>query len=729
MLFSKRDPHIRSRTTSVDSGIERVVEDICFRFGVTGKGSSAATRKAESEAKANKSTFFGLRARNNTINSTSSSVQSLPSTVGTGQSSCRSSFDEKPYNLDFPFIPNDQKSKARYGVTRGVKLTRESSKVSLTSTLGRVEEVNDEQAAYGTSHSANEPNIRPSGGKIKNGTLFCTVANTPNLETEWKRLISSPFGFQHVAHVKREQSSALENPSHEKLAASVSTAQTSQHTRQGSIDVQTEAASQDNSEPITFKEHEIKPQDRGDSFTAHGSAFSVKQECSTGTSVPQSQTAAIRQPIKFSNGMTPPPRSSSRNAVTFINLSNSIADDGVIADINQIDASGPLGKEDDMAKIYSDRSNNRQLIPGRIVTSVPRIMDLPHAVTTPDESAVPAISPSYSLDLEDVPEEEEGYFFQKLLNGIQHGPLSESSISPQKSTRTLQSWGSRSTVSDNFSSPCSPVNNQISSKWKRIGPTLMSSSGPDNRKRLSHRFNDLECSWEDDIDFCYEHAAEADCDFDWQSPYSQEDYIKADLDAGTPFTNALYTSQLTGTGQLSVAKPKKRTSCAHIQTSSNEQLQPPSELLVDTQVSPQSHCRSSLPDDDNIVFSSPDSFKKMEDENSLGLNRNINNKLQKPSTPSSLSSEEYGIRLADVTFPLPGSLHAKRNFPALYTHENTKFESSMLALNKAPERLSRSSSFESILKPYSELPNSLQSSSNSFEFVIDLATSSYEKVA
>ena len=165
MLFNNRDQRTRSRTTSVDSGIERVVEDICSRFGVTGKGSSIALQKAEFEAKANKSTFFGSRARNDTINSTSSSVQSLPSTAGTDQSSCRSSFDEKSYNPDYPFLSNDQRPKTRYGMTRGAKLTRESSKVSLVSTLSRVEETKDERAAHGASHSNGETDSRANEGK------------------------------------------------------------------------------------------------------------------------------------------------------------------------------------------------------------------------------------------------------------------------------------------------------------------------------------------------------------------------------------------------------------------------------------------------------------------------------------------------------------------------------------------------------------------------------------
>ena len=165
MLFTKRESPIRSRTTSVDSGIERVVEDICSRFGVTGKGSSAVSAKIDSEAKGSKSSFFGLRTRNNIIASNTSSSQSLSSTTGTSQSSSRSSFDDKAYNSDYCSSFQDHKSNLRQGASREFRATRESSKVSLTSTLSRVEEIADECISHGASHSASEVNFRATGGK------------------------------------------------------------------------------------------------------------------------------------------------------------------------------------------------------------------------------------------------------------------------------------------------------------------------------------------------------------------------------------------------------------------------------------------------------------------------------------------------------------------------------------------------------------------------------------
>ena len=141
------------------------MEDICFRFGVTGKGSSAISAKVHSEAKANKSSFFGLRVRNNTIASTTSSFQSLPSTTGTGQSSSRSSFDDKAYNSDYYPSFQEYKSNTRQGASCEFKTTHESSKVSLTSTLSRVEEIADERIVLGASHSASEVNLRATGGK------------------------------------------------------------------------------------------------------------------------------------------------------------------------------------------------------------------------------------------------------------------------------------------------------------------------------------------------------------------------------------------------------------------------------------------------------------------------------------------------------------------------------------------------------------------------------------
>ena len=165
MIFNRRENSTKLRTPSVDTGIEKVVEDICYKFGVTGKGSPIASRNVEQEQKSSKPPFFGIRSRNNTVNSISSSVHSLPSTAGTGHSSSRSSFDGKPFGSDFSQFFEEHRQKTKNGSSRNGRVTRQSSKVSLASTLNKVEDLSDNHVKHGPSYSASEGNLSGIGGK------------------------------------------------------------------------------------------------------------------------------------------------------------------------------------------------------------------------------------------------------------------------------------------------------------------------------------------------------------------------------------------------------------------------------------------------------------------------------------------------------------------------------------------------------------------------------------
>ena len=521
-----------------------------------------------------------------------------------------------------------------------------------------------------------------------------------------------------MAHVKRQHSSPSKSFGNESLSVSFAAKQMGQHSKEGPRKVQSQAALQDALAPIAFKGHMITPQKQSDTNISNTSP--IKQVRSADFSAPLSHKAVTRKPIKFSNGITPPPRSSSRNAIAHMNLSNSATDDDVITETYQTHTRDNSAIGNDWIYNYSEMKDNPQLYPDAIMTSVPRIMDLPHAVTTPDESAVPAISPSYSLDLEDVPEEEVGYF-RRLSDIISQFPLSGSSISPQKSMKTLQSWGSQSTVSDSVSSPCSPVQDQTPGRWNQTRPALTTSFGLSNTKRLSHRFDELDCSWEDDVDFCYEHAAEADCDFDWQSPIDEQNYVKSETVIGTPSKSFLRTSQITDVDQPSMNKPEKGIGHLCIKKNSSGELQPQPELILDTQIPLLIHHGSSPMNGSNEALSSHIT-KGTDKENSLSLGCNV----EQPKSPL-LATNFIDLPLVDITVPSPNHENAEKNVLPLQTHSTRMSEDSLLGPNKAAVRLSRSSSFESIIKPYSELPNSLRSSKNSFDYVIDLATGRYGK--
>ena len=145
----------------------------------------------------------------------------------------------------------------------------------------------------------------------------------------------------------------------------------------------------------------------------------------------------------------------------------------------------------------------------------------PHAVTTPDDTAMilrPAPFGNQGLSLEDVPEEEESYFGRK--SAVSHRPRSGSNeLRHAKSFPAVRLAAPLVMPSHRASAP------KLESSWEdghadpTIAETGRRSQDIPQRSSLSRKISaahkeDNHC-WEDDIDYCYEHAAEADCDFDW----------------------------------------------------------------------------------------------------------------------------------------------------------------------------------------------------------------------
>ena len=178
---------------------------------------------------------------------------------------------------------------------------------------------------------------------------------------------------------------------------------------------------------------------------------------------------------------------------------------------------------------------------------------VPHAVTTPDDTAL-TLSPlqfaSPRVELADVPEEEEGFPWKESA-------IEDSStyvnVSPLRHAKSFPSVAA-SWKQLNYPSVRASVGAQTLMCLNRTptnDPVLPSAGQPPedipDRPRLSRRFSigpkPLGDSWEDDIDYCYEHAAEADCEFEWDRRSTSEGESSAstelargpvsDVDAGS----------------------------------------------------------------------------------------------------------------------------------------------------------------------------------------------------
>ena len=127
-------------------------------------------------------------------------------------------------------------------------------------------------------------------------------------------------------------------------------------------------------------------------------------------------------------------------------------------------------------------------------------------------------TPGYNTDLEDVPEEVEGYFPHRASGRPRVGSRS-SSLRRSRSFPTVSPFTRPSSRDSNKADP-SPSNDASERDGTSASPSHSSrSSRSIPRARYIDPFavvsESIEGSWEDVIDYCYEHAAEADCDFDW----------------------------------------------------------------------------------------------------------------------------------------------------------------------------------------------------------------------
>ena len=136
----------------------------------------------------------------------------------------------------------------------------------------------------------------------------------------------------------------------------------------------------------------------------------------------------------------------------------------------------------------------------------------PHAVTTPDETALTLRSfpfGSSGTELADVPEEDEHCTRRvSSASGLRH---SRSFPNP-RSLSYRRSQTLPPATHEQLDGPAS-----VDTRIPRIDqPFDEVPVRPRVSRRISPGSKGIDASWEEDIDYCYEHAAEADCDFDWE---------------------------------------------------------------------------------------------------------------------------------------------------------------------------------------------------------------------
>lgn len=221
--------------------------------------------------------------------------------------------------------------------------------------------------------------------------------------------------------------------------------------------------------------------------------------------------------------MVPPPRMSSR-------LASARGEDTPIA---QAVSSGQAVNSGRRSSGIWQNSFHRPSVSNEFINDLPFI---PHAVTTPDDSAMPAVSPPWNAnELEHIAEEEEGYFGRKSYDqSVLYSPSPEMSPTQKPDTGSdlplrsdnmgphehLKSFANHrptrprplSQMSDTLGAPfCPPLSG------KKTPGAMGALQRSATMRRRSTFFRSLEDTntWEDDIDYCYDIGADADCDFEW----------------------------------------------------------------------------------------------------------------------------------------------------------------------------------------------------------------------
>jgi len=333
--------------------------------------------------------------------------------------------------------------------------------------------------------------------------------------------ISEPFNFQHLTHTTPQHVERIQRTNHEDLVSEFSAIRAAQAPRRElrgikAMDIQQgiyfskASASDTSSQPQT-----------GYSTSTPGSPAHERSRIgshSNEASVPARNLTNKRSKENFSqpspsyhtaqsSPTSPPPRSSSRNKVPdFFTFHQESPTCGPFEPDISIEESEPF-------EYFPAAWKN-----GAYDSS------LPHAVTTPDDTAHSIRPPPFSLirtELAGVPEEDE----------ISEGKRSSLTTSIVRSAtppsiRHAKSFPSTKSSLARWSGapphPAGEDNEQLPRQLTKsvclLEPDMEEYKEevpvrPRTSRRISLR---KEESWEDVIDYCYEHQAEADCNFDWE---------------------------------------------------------------------------------------------------------------------------------------------------------------------------------------------------------------------
>ncbi|KAL6706684.1 hypothetical protein ACN47E_005226 [Coniothyrium glycines] len=336
--------------------------------------------------------------------------------------------------------------------------------------------------------------------------------------------ISSPFDFQHLLHTNRHQAAALNKTVSDKYSAELWATNTSQ-SKQGIVRA--------NTDQFQFSNFSSEHLFGTDSRSASALSFRSPPPSPVPHSDraqpdinPQDRTARpalrlARSVESFSQPSIIPRRQQHSQSVTSLPRLNPRANS---VEVDHTSRNPARSKRE--SGIWDHFALSTALTPEDQLSDVQRTSSyFGHALTTPDDSAIHAMTPPFSPSLADVAEEPERFvsprpapppppkspttpkspFFEDFA-------LNDHQAMVSKPRGRGQSFSSLLNQASPTTRPSSQNSETLGSQRSLRRDISRRSSAA---RRQSNTWRAIEESWEDDVDFIYENALEADCDFEW----------------------------------------------------------------------------------------------------------------------------------------------------------------------------------------------------------------------
>lgn len=323
-------------------------------------------------------------------------------------------------------------------------------------------------------------------------------------------MISTPFNFRHMTHTQAHQFANLHSASQQQLMTDFSAIRASQAPQYELQGIKTEdlrsptSGSSSPRYPVTPPA--LSPTKVNTPRSKNGLSINAPETLFRSRSIDnfsQPSPKAYRTPR---SPTTPPAIASSRHVTSaipdfFSDIHHATPSEREI--LSRCDASA---EPSDHVQPRSEAATNHVLFDENI----------PHAITTSEDIALtlkPSLTRRSALALADVPEEDELRSI-KRVSDQSHRPVT-ADPALRHATTFPSSYGSPDgkRISTHASSRLSCPNHRD----PIIHPddSTIDASPRCQQSRKSTKPDGIEACWEDDIDYCYQLEAEANCDFDW----------------------------------------------------------------------------------------------------------------------------------------------------------------------------------------------------------------------